>query len=227
MIILLSPTKKQVRHPHNDGSALLFNDTKEQILDHLKSFDETDIKSRYKISDSLTQKTFTDLHHYQENSIALYTYTGEAFKSLDAKTIPIESAQKHLRIFSALYGLLEPTHLISEYRLDMLTRLDFNLYDLWRPIVTEYLNNLNQPIVNLASQEFFNIIDTDAIKVPIYHVLFLNENHKVVSAQAKKARGAFTRELLISQQFKLDQVEIEDYTFSHKENNTFIYIRNT
>lgn len=230
MIILLSPTKKQKRHPQTSEHALLFEKEKQQILDHLQTLNPIQIKQAYKISDALTHQTHEQLLNYQEDSPAIYTYQGEAFKSLDPQTLTkddLNYAQEHLYIFSALYGLLKPFHAISLYRLDLLTKLELNLIKIWRPIITRYFNTLNQPLVNLASQEFFNLINLDTLQVPIYHVQFLNKDHKVISAQAKKARGAYARALLQSKHFNLKEIEIEDYHFSHQLDNTYIFIKNT
>lgn len=228
MIILLSPTKKQSRHPQLSDQSLLFEKTKNSILNHLQSMTKEDIKSSYRISDTLTEKTYHDLHHYHEDSPALFTYTGDAFKSLDPKTLSQETlaySQDKILIFSALYGLLKPYHNISEYRLDLLTKLPISLITLWKPLITQYLNKQNQPLVNLASQEFFNLIDLKEIKVPIYHIKFVNDQNKVISTKAKKARGLFARALLQSQNFNLDNVLIQTHHFSHiEDNNTYVYI---
>lgn len=228
MIILLSPTKKQIRHPQISEHALFFEETKNEILRHLQTLSQTDIQKAYNISDALTQKTHHNINHYQENSPALFTYSGEAFKSLDPKTLSQEAltfSQDHLLIFSALYGLLKPCHNISEYRLDLLTKLSISLTSLWKPLITDHLNKEKQPLINLASQEFFNLIDLDSISVPIYHVKFVNDKNKVISARSKKARGLFARALLESQTFDLEHVKIESHRFSHiEDNNTYVYV---
>lgn len=228
MIILLSPTKKQTRHPQLKEHALIFEDTKNDILHHLQTMTKETIKEAYKISDTLTEKTYHDLHHYKEDSPALFTYSGEAFKSLNPHTLSQEArdfSQNHLLIFSALYGLLKPYHNISEYRLDLLTKLPLPLVNIWKPLITQYLNQQNQPLVNLTSQEFFNLIDLNEIKIPIYHVKFINDQNRVVSAKAKKARGLFTRALLETQNFALESVSIETHVFSHiEDNNTYVYL---
>lgn len=77
-------------------------------------------------------------------------------------------AQDHLIILSALYGYLRPFDAVQTYRLDMNNALTIsdkeNLYHYWKDTVTEGLNNLllkqkNNIILNLASDEYFKVID--------------------------------------------------------------------
>jgi len=100
---------------------------------------------------------------------AVYAFNGDVYQGLDAYTIPIEKVevlQDKLRILSGLYGLLKPLDLIQPYRLEMGTSLAFdeynNLYDFWKPILTESLNKettKGELLINLASKEYASAID--------------------------------------------------------------------
>ena len=217
MIIILSPSKKQKLSQVETSTPLLFNQKKEHLVDIIQQFTLEEIKERFKTSDNLSQKTYDAYQNYHENSLVYKTYTGDAFKTLDLPSLEEKSIQKHVRILSALYGVLEPLNQISLYRLDFLTKLDFNLYDFWKTPITDYFNQLNRPIINLASKEFSSMLDKDNLKVPIYHFEFLN------TKSIKQTRGLFARTILENKNFKLDTLEVEDYRFVFKSGNVYTY----
>ena len=115
-------------------------------------------------------------------------------------------AQDKLRILSGLYGLLRPLDLIQPYRLEMGTKLSFdnnkNLYEYWREKISNQLNlelSENEPVLNLASNEYFKAIDTKALKSDVYSVnfkQFKDGNYKTIAIFSKKARGMMTRYII-------------------------------
>ena len=127
-------------------------------------------------------------------------YTGFELDSFGSAEF--ERAQRHLRILSGLYGLLRPLDLIQPYRLEMGTpfpiRRARNLYEFWRPTVTESLNEAiagsgSDVLVNLASAEYFGAVVEKDIDARIVTPVFKdrkNGAYKVISFFAKKARGA-------------------------------------
>ncbi len=230
MIILLSPAKKQKRTTtHLKLSNNLFDNT--EIKNVLKSLTFDQIKSDFKVSNNIANNTYQYFQNMDESSPAIFTYTGEAYNALDAKTLTDEEIlflNDHLLIFSALYGLLKPLSPITLYRLDMINKFEINLKTYWQDQLINYLNQQNKPLLNLASDEFFSIIDDSSLKVPVYHVHFQTRKdgkNKVVSAHAKKARGAFTRALIKQGFSDLSQIEVEDFKFSHQNENHYTYIK--
>ena len=100
-----------------------------------------------------------------------------------------------------LYGLLRPLDLMQAYRLEMGIPLKINrkknLYGFWGDSVTallqEDLNKTNsQALINLASQEYFDVLNLNKIEQPVIHIHFReykNETLRFVSYTAKRARG--------------------------------------
>jgi len=140
---------------------------------------------------------------------AVYTFDGEVYNGLDAYSIPIEKLdqlQERLRILSGLYGVLKPLDLIQAYRLEMGTKLPIgeskNLYDFWKKTVTASLNKelkKGELFVNLASNEYFTVVDTKALKVPVITPDFKDYKDgklKMISFFAKKARGMMVRYII-------------------------------
>ena len=137
---------------------------------------------------------------------AVFAFDGDVYTGLDAYTIPTEKIailQSKLRILSGLYGVLKPLDLMQAYRLEMGTKLPIgeskNLYDFWKKTVTASLNKelkKGELFVNLASNEYFSVIDTKALKVPVITPEFKDYKDgqlKMISFFAKKARGMMVR----------------------------------
>ena len=140
---------------------------------------------------------------------AVYAFDGEVYNGLDAYSIPMEKLdllQDRLRILSGLYGVLKPLDLMQAYRLEMGTKLPIgeskNLYDFWKTTVTASLNKelkKGELFVNLASNEYFSVIDTKALKVPVITPDFKDYKDgklKMISFFAKKARGMMVRYII-------------------------------
>lgn len=134
---------------------------------------------------------------------ALLAFRGDVYTGLEADSFEPQDfsyAQKHLRILSGLYGLLRPLDLIRPYRLEMGTRLPNSqgdtLYDFWGDRITRELNRQLRPaggaLVNLASGEYFKVIQPEDVQGDIYTPVFQDYKdgrYKVISFFAKRARG--------------------------------------
>ncbi|HUH47279.1 MAG TPA: peroxide stress protein YaaA [Arenibacter sp.] len=151
---------------------------------------------------------------------AIYTFNGDVYNGLDAYTIDpdkMDRLQGTLRILSGLYGLLRPLDLIQAYRLEMGTRLKIgrkeNLYEYWKKQVTDQLNTElgdGELFINLASNEYFGAVDHKKLKVPVITPIFKdwkNDNLKVISFFAKKARGSMVRYILDSNANTLEEIQ--------------------
>ena len=150
---------------------------------------------------------------------ALFAFRGDVYTGLDADTLyPIEItlAQEKLRILSGLYGVIRPLDLIRPYRLEMGTTLSVgknrNLYEFWQKKITARIReDLNKSgsnlLINLASVEYFKVVDQKKLKAEIVTPEFRegkNGTYKMVSFFAKKARGLMTRFIL------QNGIEVED-----------------
>ena len=141
---------------------------------------------------------------------AVYAFNGDVYTGLDAYTLlpqeKLEQLQNKLRILSGQYGILKPLDLMQPYRLEMGTKLKVgskeNLYKFWDKKVTEALNaemEKDEVFVNLASNEYFKVINTKLLKVPVITPVFKDykgEKLKIISFFAKKARGLMVRYIL-------------------------------
>lgn len=141
---------------------------------------------------------------------AALAFTGDVYMGLGAWHMDardLSSLQRRVRILSGLYGLLKPLDSIQPYRLEMGTAFanprGKDLYAFWGSRIADALNaelagHRNKTLVNLASNEYWQAVDPDAIepRIRVLHTRFLdrkNGQYKIVSFYAKKARGLMAR----------------------------------
>ena len=174
---------------------------------------------------------------------SIYAFSGDVYRGLDSYTVEedkFDFMQNSVRIISGLYGLLKPLDLIQPYRLEMGTKMPVgdnkNLYEFWRQKITTQLNSDlddDEPVLNLASNEYFKAIDRKVVKTDIYTANFKqlkNGEYKTIAIFSKKARGMMTRFIidnLITDLNDLKSFNYDDYMF-HESLSTereFIFTR--
>tara|TARA_R110002051_G_scaffold55112_2_gene102930 strand:- start:26734 stop:27495 length:762 start_codon:yes stop_codon:yes gene_type:complete len=175
---------------------------------------------------------------------AIYSFNGDVYQGLDAFTLSqdkIQTMQKTLRILSGQYGILKPLDLMQPYRLEMGTSLKIgrkkNLYEFWGERLTNALNyemEENELLVNLASNEYYSVLQPKKIKATIVTPIFKdwkNDKLKIISFFAKKARGSMVRYILDSNANTLEDIKcfnLDDYEFSKEhtlKENEPVFIR--
>jgi cytoplasmic iron level regulating protein YaaA (DUF328/UPF0246 family) len=212
MIVLLSPSKTM----NFSGSALpttlslpQFAKEADAVMRDLQSFFASDIVQREHLSVRLAYSTYESYQRFfaadQLAKAALFAYSGTVFNKLNPAAFTVEQcafADDHLRIFSALYGLLRPFDVIRPYRLDMNSGLTADLYAFWCERVTAVLMDTlsadDGVLINLASAEYFRIVDESKIvgSFKVITPVFKQEKQgKLVinSLYAKEARGLMAR----------------------------------
>lgn len=145
---------------------------------------------------------------------AVWTFDGDVYDGLDAKTLAPEDldwAQRHLVLLSGLYGALRPLDRMQPYRLEMGTALAVpraagrpatkDLYGWWGDTVAAHLNErlageTAPVVVNLASQEYARAALRPALAARVVECQFEDwkgDRYKIISFFAKRARGTFAR----------------------------------
>ena len=90
MKLLLAPTKLMRPHPGTSGAVPAFIKSAKVLHKHLKSWSVADCAKHMKISAAKAKETQLLIQNWGKKSnsvnasIALYAYSGEAFKALDA-----------------------------------------------------------------------------------------------------------------------------------------------
>lgn len=140
---------------------------------------------------------------------AVLAFKGDVYLGLEAEKwspADMEFARQKLLILSGYYGILKPNTLINPYRLEMGTPMNVgrkkNLYEFWRNDLESFLRSELQegePILNLASKEYFKAVSQLNLANPVIEVDFLDLSkgkYKVLSFFAKKARGMMANYLV-------------------------------
>lgn len=207
MKIIIGPTKKQNSHSNRTiKTEPQFQKQSEELRVLMKSFSKEKLQAIFKISDKLTDEVYHYYHSDFDLVPALDLYNGAVFKSANIDEWNKDDynyAQEHLIILSALYGPLRPLDGIKPYRLDFLTKLEMNLYEYWEAQMAAFNNHLDYPIINLASNEFSKMVPSQNL----VNVKFIEENGKVKSAYAKKARGKMVSYIITNQIDSLDDLK--------------------
>jgi len=228
MITILSPTKTlnfEKQGVVNKYTQPIFNKDGFELIKELRKYSIEELSSMMKINYDLANLNYNRFinwveHHDISNSKqAIFTYSGLVYQNLNIDKFTEEElyyAQNNLRILSAVYGSLRPLDLIQPYRLEMATKLENksgkNLYSYWKNKITDYFNeeikNHSQKIIiNLASKEYYSIIDPKKFSGSIIEITFKenkNGSYKVVSTHSKKARGLMARYIIKN---KIDNLE--------------------
>jgi cytoplasmic iron level regulating protein YaaA (DUF328/UPF0246 family) len=184
-----------------------------ELAARAKRYSARDLGRLMDISPALAALNFARFQAFDTAATraAIYAFAGDVYQGFDAASLSkddIAFAQKHIGILSGLYGLLRPLDAIAPYRLEMGTRVTTargkNLYDFWRPTVTAHINavtaKMKAPaVVNLASAEYWCVVDEKALAAPVIHAVFKEikgAKAQVVSFLAKKARGLMARHIV-------------------------------
>tara|TARA_X000001036_G_C20438308_1_gene708220 strand:- start:11 stop:769 length:759 start_codon:yes stop_codon:yes gene_type:complete len=238
MKILLSPAKSldyKSKLPTLKTTEACFLNEAEHLNSVLKGKSPKDLSELMSISSSIAELNYQrnvswSLPFSSENARqSIYAFSGDVYKGLDAYTIEdnkIDFMQNSVRIISGLYGLLKPLDLIQPYRLEMSTKMPVdkhkNLYEYWRKKITNQLNNelySDEPVLNLASNEYFKAIDSKVINSEIYSANFKqlkNGQYKTIAIFSKRARGMMTRYIIennISKIIDLKSFNYDGYVY--------------
>lgn len=245
MKILISPAKSldfQNNVETSYSSEPLFANKAKQINNILKELSAPDLGGLMSISPKLSDLNWLRNQDFQKNNSkekqAIFAFNGDVYEGIDANNISNsnhDKLQKTLRILSGLYGILKPFDKIKPYRLEMGTKIaineSINLYEFWKKDVTNSLLNEIQDediIVNLASNEYFSVIDSSLIKNKIVSPVFKdfkNGKLKIISFYAKKARGLMTRFLIdndIQSSSDIESFNSSGYKFSSDETSNIL-----
>lgn len=202
-----------------------FLEQSSQLIAVLRQLAPNELAELMKLSDKLAGLNVARFTEWQPDfnldnaRQAILAFKGDVYTGLDAQSLSAEDfdyAQQHLRILSGLYGVLRPLDLMQPYRLEMGTKLDNpkgkNLYEFWGEHLTQSLNQClaeqkSKVLLNLASNEYFKAVkpkQLDGTLINVDFKDFKNDQYKIISFYAKKARGIMARYVI---QHKIDSVE--------------------
>ena len=251
MLIILSSSKsfKILKNESCNGYTIpCFLDESLELVAELRKLSIDKISKILKVSPDLAQLNFERYKNWQlpftpqKSNQAILSFYGDVFKSLkvdDFSSKDFDYAQENLRIISGLFGMLRPKDLIHPYRLEMGTNLPYNgidnLYAFWRDKIinklnTYFENNSDKTIVDLASHEYFNVIDEKKLKARIVHIEFKETSesgYKVVAIYSKKARGLMARYSIKNRIYNVEdfkKFDFENYRYNQNISTESIWV---
>lgn len=256
MLILLSPSKSQdfsITAPTDEGHKPLFPNKTESIIDSLTAYSKSQISSLMKISDKLTDSTYTSIHSWNKPSVsqtkqAIFAYTGDVYKALNSLTYTPKNytyMEKYIRILSGLYGCTTPLTFIEPYRLEMGTKLPIstkshhypNLYEFWSTTLNDYISNNfsnTTPIINLASNEYSKVLHLKQYGTRVIHIHFKSLKNGflvTIGLIAKRQRGRLAHWLItnsITSPARIKEYSNDGFTFNAElsDPNQYIFTQN-
>ena len=218
MKIILSPAKSldfETKAATKKYTQPVFLEQAEKLNKALKKKSARQISKLMSVSDAIGQLNFQRNQEWispftpDNAKQAIYAFRGDVFRGFDIDSLSankLDQLQDKLRILSGQYGLLKPLDLMQAYRLEMSTKLKIgrknNLYQFWDTTITDALNNEledGEPLINLASAEYFKVIKPKLLKTPMFTPIFKdfkNGEYKTIMTFAKLARGYMLRYII-------------------------------
>lgn len=238
MLMLVSPAKKLDESDlvNLPSSKVGFSAESADLISQLQSLDVVGVGELMKLSEKLSELNYNRFQNWSlpldntnaNTKQAVFLFKGDVYQGISATTLSATELyylQRHLCILSGLYGAVKPLDLILPYRLEMGTKFKNNkgnnLYEFWGNKITDWLNHQEQEIIiNLASNEYFKVIDKKQLKAKVITPIFKdykNGQYKIISFYAKKARGLMARyaaQNKINNPAHLKQFDLEGYKFN-------------
>ncbi|PIT86940.1 MAG: hypothetical protein COU33_00375 [Candidatus Magasanikbacteria bacterium CG10_big_fil_rev_8_21_14_0_10_43_6] len=241
MLVLLSPSKTLRYIPLQTDAVTqpFFLKKTKQLVQELAAYSKKDIQTLMHVSERIAEKTVNDHRaiHFpftKKNAMpAISLFQGHVFQHIHVASYSpsdLAFAQKTLRILSGLYGILRPLDLMQPYRLEMRYRVKE-----WKDLLTAYIADAGQPVINLASKEYASAIDFDAVNVPVYTVVFKEkkgDTYSIIRLYAKYARGRMAHWIIknnITDPERIKDFSEDGYHYTPALSNTheFVFTRAT
>ena len=237
-LAVLSPSKlmnETVQGFAGEATLPVFISETETLCAELKKVSVAEWMQKMKITEELglnTQQRFSKWNKKElsKGIPAALLFSGEAYKSLDAKSFSKadwKQAQQGLRILSGFYGVLNPTDTVLPYRLMVgtpyKTKTGKSLYAYWSEIITKHLESeisAKGYLLNLASDEYFKLIDQKNFNRKIIQFKFLQQKGKELKSIptfSKQARGSMARFVIESKPKSVNDLmkfNSENYSFN-------------
>jgi len=250
MLFIISPAKALdfSKIERTEPSTPAFFERADKLAQKLKKKSTRSLKKLFHVSEDLAQLNYDRFQNWDSSMLdkvgkkALYAFNGHVYQKIEIDTLSadhIEYANMHLRILSGMYGLLKPTDLILPHRLEMGTKWPVtkrNLYGYWTKYVTRELNETMKELgtdilINVASIEYFKVVDKKALKGKIINVDFKEKQsdgkYATISIFAKQARGSLCRYAFknkVEHPEELMGFDVDGYLFSHELSNDTMYV---
>ncbi len=202
-----------------------------ELLKRLKEMSVETLQKMYQSNEKIAIENHHRFQNFSESNQAIFTYTGQQFKHLDAKSLD-QNALNHLHetlfIMSGLYGLVRPFDKIGLYRLPMGVKwFGSPLKNEWIDLISNSL--ANEVVLNLASKEYYDAIDSTRVNVIRVDFLIIKDGkyRKAGAMEAKKLRGKMVRSIALNQTNSIDEIKqfsLDGYTFNETKSSDSVIV---
>lgn len=238
MKIIISPAKKMRLSEDHDFTLThpFFQSEHDELLHRMFNKTKNELQHIYQCSEKTLEPVWQNLQLQKQGitlplSPALLCYEGIAFQYMAPSVFTNEQweyVNSHLRILSAMYGVLCPLDGIEPYRLEMQQKLDESLYEFWGDKLVKQLDD--EIIINLASKEYSKAISSYQKLIDVRFFEFDQGKYKEKGVYAKMARGAMVRWLAqnqIDDPLQLKEFDEMHYQFDpeHSNDNLYVFVR--
>lgn len=215
MMIIVSPSKTyqlEAQAPLQPTQPVYQGEAK-RLYGQIADWSKEEIQSRMKLSDKLADQVY-EIYQDQareKSATAITYYTGLVYKQLDLPKYGEDEwtyIQSHLRILSAMYGVLRPHDQVAPYRLDFQMKIPGErLIDLWKVNLKDYWKD--EILVDLSSNEFGRLLPNERIRIQ-----FIQKNKKgewkSQSTLTKMARGKMLNWMVQRQIKTPEEIQVFD-----------------
>ncbi len=251
MKAILAPAMNMNNFELNDieKTIPIFKNKTIKIIEELKKLDPFELESELGLSVKLQEKVFGYYYDFdcinfeKKGTQALMAFQGLAYKNMNVEDFTKEDyifANESIRILSALYGVLKPTDIIQQYRLDFKSNfakkgIDGNkLYEYWGRSIYHELFKSGEVIVGICSNEYEKAIVPYLTPKDKYvsckFMVKKNGKFKTCATIAKMARGQMARYIVKNRikdieklkDFYFDGFEYSDY---HSDDKSIVFIK--
>lgn len=237
MISVISPAKSMNftdAPPNNTSSQVAESKEMTKTLQTLKELSTKNIMKSMKVSEKIAELNYDRFQNFETlpEKQAIYAYNGDVYNNIDTETLDenaLRFSQEHLRILSALYGLLKPLDMIKAYRLEMSCKIPklapkgMNLF--WQKNITNHINSelkthKNKFLINIASNEYSASVDSKTLDATLINTHFRetrDDKLKNIALNSKRARGMLTDYIIRNQLDHPDDIKTfnkSDYKFN-------------
>lgn len=252
MLVLTAPSKTlDFATPYQvvQVSQPLFLKEASEIHAQLKAKSLAELATSLSVSDKLAQLNFERFKVWQKKHVepksrpAILAYYGDIYREMFPKKYSAKQqqyAQRSIRILSGFYGMLKAYDLMQPYRLEMHDAVTVppakNLTDFWRARLTKAMQedikaDKHQLVLNLASEQYSQLFDFEALPVPVITVDFKEKKKDklvFVAFFAKRARGMMMEYCIQNSVESVEQLKKFNqagYKFVEQQDGRLLFVR--
>lgn len=224
MIVLLSPARNNrvVTDTLLPPTPPLFPDRVEALVKAVRDYSPYQLETLLDVNDKRAFELYDAYQAFDSRapgSPALLSYYGAAYRNMQPDTFNADDllfAQRHLRILSALYGLLRPLDGIHPHRLGLgapIPAVGGDLYTFWGDAVARAVQSEEGPMINIASGAYMKLIlpflnSGDSV-ITCRFLVQKPDGPKATVATVRAARGLMARHII--QNRITDPAELADF----------------